>query len=210
MAHSRFFVILLAVASVEMLSLGLVRFDRIPPVPVERPHRPVRVSFVHRERAKSFPEPREKKIAPARKISRPAPQPKPAASAPGAVDETKNLLAASAGEASHLDWGNAAPSSGVPANYSPPVLLTKIDTDSLYTPRMKSLEEEGDVVIDVRVDTQGRISRSMVVVPSVYQDINRIAAGLLPSLRFEPAHTGEQKTVEGEFQLHFRFRMRHS
>ena len=92
---------------------------------------------------------------------------------------------------------------------SPPRLLTRVDTDSLYTESMKAGEEEGDVVVDLWIDSEGRIVRKKLVMPSVWDDMNRVAMGVIPSLRFSPA-TNKGKAVPGKFELDFRFRIRNS
>ena len=92
---------------------------------------------------------------------------------------------------------------------SPPRLLTRVDTDALYTESMKAGEEEGDVVVDLWIDSKGRIVRKKLVMPSVWDDMNRVAMGVIPSLRFSPA-TNKGKAVPGKFELDFRFRIRNS
>lgn len=207
MRPSRFSAFVLVIALIETVVLGLVRIDTSPAQ--TKNNEPIRVTLVPKQPKNNAPKPREKPKVVRRKLSHPTHRAKPLAVLPKATDESKNLLVASAGSVTRMEWGEAAPASGDPKGYTPPALLTQVDTDSLYTMRMKSQEEEGDVVIEVWVDRRGFISRSKVVVSSVYDDINQIATGLLKTLRFEPAHYHGQ-AVEGEFQLNFRFRIRHT
>jgi protein TonB len=48
-----------------------------------------------------------------------------------------------------------------------------------------------------------------MVIPSVYDDINRVSLGILKTLKFTPA-TYKGNPVEGQFQLKFRFRIQNS
>jgi TonB family protein len=208
MRSYRFYAFLFFIALAEVVVLALVRIE---PSPAEtKTNEPIRITLVPKQPKNVAPKPLEKPKVVRKKVSHVTPRVKPTTVLPKATEETQNLLVAQAGTITRMEWGEAAPAaSGDPKGYTPPSLLTQVDTDSLYTPKMKAEEEEGDVVIDVWVDPQGLISRSKVVVSSVYDDINRIATGLLRTLRFEPAHY-HGKAVEGEFQLNFRFRLTHT
>ncbi len=105
-----------------------------------------------------------------------------------------------------LGWGPAPAVSGDSPAYVPPRLLTKVDTSRFYTAKMKSQNEEGDVVIEAWVGVQGTIVRYRVLFPSVYDGINHVAIGLLRTLKFQPATEGGH-AVEDRFQLNFRFRL---
>ena len=128
---------------------------------------------------------------------------------PAQTAESTHLLAASVGRAVTMNWGEASPASGGGAGYLPPRLLTKVDTESLYTDRMKAGDEEGDVVIDLWVNEAGKIVRSKMVVPSVWEDMNRIAENVLKNLKFSPA-TQNGRPVPGKFEVNFRFRIRNT
>ena len=128
---------------------------------------------------------------------------------PTQTAESTNLLAASAGTAVNMSWGEGTPSSGGGAGYLPPRLLTKVDTDALYTEKMKADDEEGDVVIDLWIDASGKIVRSKMVVPSVWDDMNKIAENVLRNLKFKPASQNGQ-AIPGKFELNFRFRIRNT
>lgn len=120
-----------------------------------------------------------------------------------------NLLVAQAGTKVDLGWGSGTPAAGASSDYQPPHLLTKVDTNALYTDKMKANDEEGDVVIDLWIDPSGKLVRYKMVVPSVYDDINKIAKNVLKTLRFAPA-TLKGQTVSGKFELNFRFRIQNS
>ena len=128
---------------------------------------------------------------------------------PAQTATATNLLAASAGTSVNMSWGEGTPSSGGGAGYLPPRLLTKVDTDALYTEKMKADDEEGDVVIDLWIDASGKITRSKMVVPSVWDDMNRIAENVLKHLSFKPA-TQNGLAIPGKFELNFRFRIRNT
>ena len=119
-----------------------------------------------------------------------------------------SLLASSSGRPVSLGWGSGKPEgSARSSTYTPPRLLTRVDTSRLYTEKMKSAEEEGDVVVDLWIDPSGHLSRYQLVLPSVYDDINRAALALLGSLKFTPAKE-KGYPVPGRFELSFRFRLR--
>ena len=128
---------------------------------------------------------------------------------PAQTADSTNLLAASVGTAVNMNWGEGTPSSGGGAGYLPPRLLTKVDTESLYTDKKKAGDVEGDVVIDLWIDGAGKIVRSKTVVPSVWDDMNRIAENVLKNLKFSPA-TQNGRPVPGKFELNFRFRIRNT
>lgn len=130
-------------------------------------------------------------------------------SLPRATATSTNLLAASVGTAVNMSWGEGAPEAGGGAGYQPPRLLTKVDTDALYTDKMKAGDEEGDVVVDLWIDPRGKILRSKMTVPSVWDDMNKIALKVLANLKFAPAIQKGQP-VSGKFELNFRFRIRNS
>lgn len=207
MRSYRFYAFLIFIALAECAVLVLVRVE---PSPAEtKTNEPIRITLVPRQPKNVAPKPFEKPKVVRKKVSHVTHHVKPATVLPKATDESQNLLVAQTGTVTRMEWGESAPASGDPKGYTPPVLLTHVDTDSLYSPRMKAQEEEGDVIIEVWVNTNGSIFRSKVVVNSVYDDINQIATGLLRTLRFEPAHY-HGKAVVGEFQLNFRFRIRHT
>ena len=128
---------------------------------------------------------------------------------PAQTTTSTNLLAASVGTAVNMSWGEGTPSSGGGSGYQPPRLLTKVDTNALYTDKMKAGDEEGDVVIDLWIDPSGKIRRSKMVVPSVWDDMNRIARNVLKNLKFSPAML-KGEAVAGKFELNFRFRIRNT
>jgi len=131
-------------------------------------------------------------------------------SLPQATATSTNILAASVGTVVNMSWGEAAPeAAGGGAGYQPPRLLTKVDTDALYTDKMKADDEEGDVVVDLWIDSKGKILRSKMTVPSVWDDMNKIALKVLKNLKFAPAVLKGQ-AVAGMFELNFRFRIRNS
>lgn len=200
---ARLYGILALVAAMETAILLVVHIhpETISP---ER-HETIRVSLVH-------PPPPPPKPAPpkphkvVKKAVKPAPKP---VVLPKATATSTNLLAAAVGDHVALGWGESAPAQGTPTDYHPPTLLTKVDTNSLYTAKMKDSDEEGDVVIELWLDSKGKIKRHKLVIPSVYDDLNTAALGVLKTLRFDPA-TFKGQAVEGKFQLNFRFRIRNS
>ena len=101
---------------------------------------------------------------------------------PQATATSTNLIAAEVGDHVSLGWGSAPPVQGKPSDYAPPTLLTKVDTDALYTAKMKDSDEEGDVVIALWIDAKGHIERHKMVIPSVYDDLNNAALGVLKHL----------------------------
>jgi protein TonB len=128
---------------------------------------------------------------------------------PQATATSTNILAASVGTAVNMSWGEGTPEAGGGAGYLPPRLLTKVDTDALYTDKMKAGDEEGDVVVDLWIDPKGKILRSKLTVPSVWDDMNKISLNVLKNLKFTPAMLNGQP-VAGKFELNFRFRIRNS
>lgn len=156
--------------------------------------------------AKPMPKPKAKpRIVKRHIVSRPVTPP----TLPAQTATSTILLVAQSGTKVDLGWGSGTPETGPSSDYRPPRLLTKVDTNALYTDRMKANDEEGDVVIDLWIDPSGKLLRSKMVVPSVFDDINKIAEGLLKTLRFEPAHFKGQ-AVAGKFELNFRFRIQNS
>lgn len=138
------------------------------------------------------------------------PPPKTISSPKGALPPASPfaLLASASGNPVSLGWGaGKGEGAALGSTYTPPRLLTQVDTSRLYTEKMKSAEEEGDVVVDLWIDPSGRLSRYQLVVPSVYDDINRAALALLGSLKFTPAKE-KGYPVPGRFELSFRFRLR--
>ncbi|MCL4485747.1 MAG: energy transducer TonB [Nitrospirae bacterium] len=193
------------------METALLLFIHISPETVV-PDRPeiIRVSLVHPPppQPKPIPKPAKPKPHPVlKKVSKPVP-PKPVV-LPKATATSTNLLAAEVGNRVSLGWGESTPVKGKPSDYTPPELVTKVDTDALYTAKMKDSDEEGDVVIEVWIDTKGHIARTKMVIPSVYDDLNNAATGVLKKLRFRAA-TYKGQPVEGKFQLNFRFRIRNS
>ena len=192
-------------ALVMAMETALLLFIHIAPEPIVSDRRQtIRISLVHPPPAppkvvKPKPHPVPKKVS--------KPVPPKALVLPKATATSTNLLAAEVGDRVSLGWGDSAPVTGKPSDYTPPVLLTKVDTDALYTAKMNDSDEEGDVVIEVWVDAKGRIERTKMVIPSVYDDLNAAAKKVLKTLRFRAA-TNKGKPVEGKFQLNFRFRIR--
>ena len=175
----------------------------LAPIALER-HEPIRISLVHPPPPPAKPvQPKPHKVV--RKAVKPAPKP---VVLPKATSTSTNLLAAAVGDHVSLGWGSTT-AKGTPSDYIPPTLLTKVDTDALYTAKMKDSDEEGDVVIELWLDEKGHIKRHKVVIPSVYDDLNNAALGVLKRLRFDPA-TYKGQSVEGKFQLNFRFRIRNA
>ncbi len=128
---------------------------------------------------------------------------------PAQAAASTNLLAANVGTAVNMSWGEESSSSGGGAGYLPPRLLSKVDTESLYTEKMKANDEEGDVVIDLFIDASGKILRWKMMVPSVWDDMNRISENVLKTLKFSPA-TQDGRPIPGKFELNFRFRIRNT
>jgi len=191
------------------MEVALLLIVHISPAPIDLPRRstPIQVSLVHPP-PKPQPKPAKPKPHPVlKKTVKPVP-PKPVV-LPKATATSTNLLAAEVGDRVSLGWGSSEPAQGVPSDYVPPTLLTKVDTDALYTAKMKDSDEEGDVVIEVWIDPKGHIRRSKMVIPSVYDDLNKAATGVVGHLRFLAA-TFKGQPVEGKFQLNFRFRIRNS
>ncbi len=156
--------------------------------------------------AKPMPKPKAKpKIVKRHIVSHPVTPP----TLPAQTATSTNLLVAQSGDKVDLGWGSGTPAAGTSSDYQPPHLLTEVDTSSLYTDKMKANDEEGDVVIDLWIDPSGKLIRSKMVVPSVFDDINKIARNLLKTLRFDPAHYKGQ-AVAGKFELNFRFRIQNS
>lgn len=157
-------------------------------------------------RTKPEPKPKAKpKIVKHHVVSHPVTPP----TLPVQAATSTNLLVAQAGTKVDLGWGSGTPSAGTSSDYQPPRLLTKIDTNALYTDKMKANDEEGDVVVDLWIDPSGKLVRYKMVVPSVYDDINKIAKNVLKTLRFNPAMLKGQ-AVPGKFELNFRFRIQNS
>lgn len=177
---------------------------RLEPIEMER-HETIRIALVHPKPPAPKPvQPKPHKVV--QKAVKPAPKP---VVLPKATSTSTNLLAAAVGNRVSLGWGSTTTDKGTPSDYTPPNLLTKVDTDSLYTAKMKDSDEEGDVVIELWLDKKGHIKRHKVVIPSVYDDLNNAALGVLKRLRFDPA-TYKGSAVEGKFQLNFRFRIRNA
>lgn len=176
---------------------------RLEPIELER-HETIRVALVPPKPPAPKPvQPKPHKVV--QKAVKPAPKP---VVLPKATATSTNLLAAAVGTRVSLGWGSTT-DKGTPSDYIPPTLLTKVDTDSLYTAKMKDSDEEGDVVIELWLDKKGHIKRHKLVIPSVYDDLNNAALGVLKRLRFDPA-TYKGSAVEGKFQLNFRFRIRNA
>lgn len=176
---------------------------KLKPIELER-HETIRIALVHPKP----PEPKPVQQKPHKVVQKSVkPAPKPVV-LPKATSTSTNLLAAAVGNRVSLGWGTTT-DKGTPSDYIPPTLLTKVDTDALYTTKMKDSDEEGDVVIELWLDKNGHIKRHKVVIPSVYDDLNNAALGVLKRLRFDPA-TYKGSAVEGKFQLNFRFRIRNS
>ncbi len=155
---------------------------------------------------KPMPKPRAKpKVVKRHVVSHPVVPP----TLPVQTATSTNLLVAQSGTKVDLGWGSGTPSAGAATDYQPPHLLTRVDTNALYTDKMKANDEEGDVVIDLWIDPSGKLVRSRMVVPSVYDDINTIAKRILKTLRFDPARLKGQ-AVAGKFELNFRFRIQNS
>ena len=186
--------ILLPVTSVPVAKeTKTMRITLAPPLPSAKPAPPI-----------------PKKKSPPQKTKRvTASHPPTPVALPAAPPEATNLLAAPAGTTVQMGWGDERSQSGGGSDMSPPRLLTRVDTDSLYTESMKAGGEEGDVVVDLWIDSEGRVVRKKLVMPSVWDDMNRVAMGVIPSLRFSPA-TNKGKAVPGKFELDFRFRIRNS
>lgn len=179
---------------------------RLEPIKLER-HETIRIALVHPK--PPAPKPVQHKPQKPHKMVRKAIKPasKPVV-LPKATATSTNLLAAAVGNRVSLGWGSTT-DKGTPSDYIPPTLLTKVDTYSLYTAKMKDSDEEGDVVIELWLDKKGHIKRHKLVIPSVYDDLNNAALGVLKRLRFDPA-AYKGSAVEGKFQLNFRFRIRNS
>lgn len=128
---------------------------------------------------------------------------------PHPSENKAGLLVAQSGNKVDLGWGQETAAAGASSGYQPPRLLTKVDTNALYTERMKANDEEGDLVIDLWIGPDGHLVRYVIIVPSVYDDINKIAEKVLKTLRFSPARLKGQ-AVSGKFQLNFRFRLQNS
>ena len=177
---------------------------KLEPIELER-HETIRIALVHPKPAAPKPvQAKPHKVV--RKALKPAPKP---IVLPKATATSTNLLAAAVGNRVSLGWGSTTTDKGTPSDYTPPNLLTKVDTDALYTAKMKDSDEEGDVVIELWLDKKGHIKRHKLVIPSVYDDLNNAALGVLKRLRFDPA-AYKGSAVEGKFQLNFRFRIRNS
>lgn len=207
-ARSLFPTILVGVLALETAFLILT------PVPVPRemlpPPEPLKVTLAPAPPAPPKPQPKPHprstpKITRKAVVKRPVQVP----TLPVQTATSTNLLVASAGTSVNMNWGESAPSQAAGSGYQPPVLLSRVDTDALYTEKMKADDEEGDVVVDLWIDASGKILRSKMVVPSVWDDMNRIAAGVLARLKFSPALLKGQP-VAGKFELNFRFRIRNS
>lgn len=199
---TRLYGLLALVAAMETVLLLVVHItpEKLSP---ER-HETIRIALVHPPAPPKPAPPKPHKVV--KKAIKPAPKP---VVLPKATATSTNLLAAAVGDHVALGWGTSAPVQGTPADYAPPTLLTKVDTDALYTTKMKDSDEEGDVVIELWLDAKGKIKRHKLVIPSVYDDLNVAALGVLKTLRFDPA-TYKGAPVEGKFQLNFRFRIRNT
>jgi len=133
-------------------------------------------------------------------------QPVPAHS-PLPARDSGLLASTSTTPSASLGWGSGGTDNdGTWKNFTPPALLSEIDTTRLYTKKMKEFREEGDVVLTAWISPEGQLVRYEISVPSVYEDINQVVLRLLKTLRFRPAMSAG-KAVSGEFQLHFRFRL---
>ncbi len=202
-----FFALLSAVL---LLEGGLLTWVAVAPVPAEEKETAMRVLLAPPLPPTKPAPPIPKRNSLPKKTQRvTAIHPPTPVALPSAPPSATNLLAASTGTTVQMGWGEESPQSGGGADMSPPRLLTRVDTDSLYTESMKAGEEEGDVVVDLWIDSEGRIVRKKLVMPSVWDDMNRVAMGVIPSLRFSPA-TNKGKAVPGKFELDFRFRIRNS
>lgn len=193
-----------------LLEGGLLTLIPVTPVPVVEETKPMRITLAPPlpPVKPAPPIPKKKSLPKKTKVATTTHPPTPVA-LPAAPPEATNLLAAPAGTTVQMGWGEVASRPGGGADMSPPRLLTRVDTDSLYTESMKAGEEEGDVVVDLWIDSAGRVVRKKLVVPSVWDDMNRVAMGVIPSLRFSPA-TNKGKAVPGKFELDFKFRIRNS
>ncbi|MHB8422169.1 MAG: TonB family protein [Leptospirales bacterium] len=200
---------ILAVLTGEALILTFVPIDTSVPTPTEPKAIHVTLAAPPKPPApkpKPIPKPRAKpKIVKHHVVSHPVTPP----TLPVQTATSTNLLVAQTGTKVDLGWGSGTPAAGAASDYQPPHLLTKVDTNSLYTDKMKATDEEGDVVIDLWIDPSGKLVRYKMVVPSVYDDMNRIAKNVLKTLRFDPARI-KGKAVNGKFELNFRFRIQNS
>ncbi len=192
------------------MEIALLLVIHISPEPVTLAPQPIRISLVAPAPPAPKPAPKPVKKHPhkiLKKMAKPV-SPKPMV-LPKAQATSTNLIAAEVGTHVSLGWGSAPPVQGTPSDYVPPTLLTKVDTDALYTAKMKDSDEEGDVVVTLWIDATGRIERFKMVIPSVYDDLNTAALGVLKHITFDPA-TFKGRPVAGKFQLNFRFRIRNS
>ncbi|OOH84109.1 TonB family protein [Leptospirillum ferriphilum] len=195
-----------------LVEAGILLLVHVHPEAVWTPprHKTIRIALLHPPVPPKKPVPKPARPKPHRVVKRVTkPVPPRTAVLPKATAISQNLLTAAVGKTVSLGWGSARPEQGKPSDYTPPRLLTKVDTSKLYTPRMRDTEEEGDVVILVWIGEDGKLLRYKVLVPSVYQDINTVTQNLLKTLRFDPA-TYKGTPVKGQFQLNFRFRIRNS
>ena len=205
------FAILLALSGVLELSLLLLVHLRSVPSPPLPPPVILRLSLAPAPPKSPVRTPSSQPGRPIKRksVTRPI-SPQVVATPKGTLTLTppSSLLASSSGKPVSLGWGSGrGKGSAGSSTYTPPRLLTRVDTSRLYTEKMRSTEEEGDVVVDLWIDPSGRLSRYQLVVPSVYDDINRSALALLGSLKFTPAKE-KGSPVPGRFELSFRFRLR--
>jgi TonB family protein len=93
------------------------------------------------------------------------------------------------------------------ASVTPPVLIGSAPT-ARYPDELRAQRVEGDVVVQFRVNEQGRVeASSMQVIQSPHPLFSDAVRSVLPRFRFEPAHAGApgSKPQAAWVQFHTRF-----
>ena len=94
------------------------------------------------------------------------------------------------------------------ASVTPPVLVGSAPA-ARYPDELRAQRIEGDVVVQFRVNENGRVDpSSMQVMQSPHPLFSAAVRSVLPKFRFEPAHAGGSKPQAAWVQFHTRFTAR--
>ncbi len=201
--------LLVVVLSIEWITLRMIHIQKEQGL-FEKDHEPLKIALVYPQPPKAAPVPPPPKPVSkmVKKVVKKSVRPKRMVppTLPPEMSSSENVLAAASGQRVSLGWSESLPVEGTPSDYAPPRLLSKVDTSRLYTQKMKDSDEEGDVVIKAWIDKRGYLTRYKILIPSVYDDINKSSIDVMKTLRFQAA-TYQGKPVEGQFQLNFRYRI---